>query len=80
MCAYFNLFQRIFARIFFWNYAYSFLKKRKVQEILQEYFKIHLVENEIVMVMTDSVNTYLSKVYGIIHVDSDFDNKQLGKV
>lgn len=65
MRAYYNPYQRILARVFFWNYAYSFLKKRKVQEILQdyfdyfnekqEYFKIHSFQDETIMVMADTV-------------------------
>lgn len=65
MRAYFSLYQRILARIFFWNYAYSFLKKEKVQEILrdyfdyfneqQEYFRIHSFQGDTIMVMADTV-------------------------
>lgn len=65
MRAYYSLYQRILARIFFWNYAYSFLKKGKVQEVLrdyfdyfnekQQYFRIYSFHDDTIMVMADTV-------------------------
>ena len=65
MRSYYSIYQRILARVFFWNYAYSFLKRGKVQEILrdyfdyfneqQEYFRIYSFHDDTIMVMADTV-------------------------
>lgn len=64
MRAYYSPYQRILARIFFWNYAYSFLKKGKVQEVLrdyfdyfnekQQYFRIYSFHDDTIMGMADT--------------------------